>query len=260
MCATTRDTLLYYDEVGVLKPAKVGENGYRYYTAEQFFDFDIIDILREAKMPLSQIAQYLQSCDLHDASKMLKAVLKSLKQEQKRLKRMEKSIYKTLECLQEGLQCTIGKIEILHQPQQYLLVTPTKFQKNADEKTILAAFRHHIDYYTQQELAERLQTGAILLKEEMEKGCFVERYYFTPTDHFIENARIFVRPQGWYAVKYHQGSYDTFEQAYQIFYEELKEKGYQVIGDLYEDDVVDHVLCTNSDSYICKLSIQIQKE
>ena len=48
LCGTTKETLFYYDELGILKPVKVAENGYRYYSASQFFDLDLITVLQEA--------------------------------------------------------------------------------------------------------------------------------------------------------------------------------------------------------------------
>ena len=32
---TTRQTLIYYDRIGLFKPIKVDENGYRYYSSNQ---------------------------------------------------------------------------------------------------------------------------------------------------------------------------------------------------------------------------------
>ena len=31
LCGVKKDTLLHYDRIGLLKPSRVGENGYRYY-------------------------------------------------------------------------------------------------------------------------------------------------------------------------------------------------------------------------------------
>lgn len=36
LCGTTKETLFHYDEIGILKPAWLGENRYRYYTPAQF--------------------------------------------------------------------------------------------------------------------------------------------------------------------------------------------------------------------------------
>ena len=47
ICHTTRETLLHYDRKGLLKPAYVAENGYRRYSMKQYFDFDLICLLKE---------------------------------------------------------------------------------------------------------------------------------------------------------------------------------------------------------------------
>ena len=60
LCGTTKETLFYYDELGILKPVKVAENGYRYYSASQFFDLDLITVLQEAGSSLSKIKSYLE--------------------------------------------------------------------------------------------------------------------------------------------------------------------------------------------------------
>jgi len=36
-CGVTKDTLLWYDKQGILKPAAKGANGYRYYSFRQFY-------------------------------------------------------------------------------------------------------------------------------------------------------------------------------------------------------------------------------
>ena len=36
LCHIHKKTLFYYDEIGLFKPQKVDENGYRYYSIYQF--------------------------------------------------------------------------------------------------------------------------------------------------------------------------------------------------------------------------------
>jgi MerR family transcriptional regulator, thiopeptide resistance regulator len=52
-------TLHHYDEVGLLKPASVGANGYRYYGREELIRLQRILFHRELGVPLSQIAELL---------------------------------------------------------------------------------------------------------------------------------------------------------------------------------------------------------
>lgn len=43
-CNTTKDTLFHYDDINLLKPAKIAPNSYRYYSANQAFLFDMISL------------------------------------------------------------------------------------------------------------------------------------------------------------------------------------------------------------------------
>lgn len=46
LCHSTKDTLRH-DELGLLKPQHAGKNGYRYYNAKQFLQFEMIRFLKE---------------------------------------------------------------------------------------------------------------------------------------------------------------------------------------------------------------------
>jgi DNA-binding transcriptional MerR regulator len=53
-------TLHHYDEVGLLKPACVGANGYRYYGRKELLRLQRILFHRELGVPLSEIAELLE--------------------------------------------------------------------------------------------------------------------------------------------------------------------------------------------------------
>ena len=48
LCRTRKDTLLFYDKEGLLKPRLVSENGYRRYHIGQFYEFDMVAMLKES--------------------------------------------------------------------------------------------------------------------------------------------------------------------------------------------------------------------
>ncbi|KAA3384529.1 MerR family transcriptional regulator, partial [Akkermansia muciniphila] len=58
LCGTTKETLFHYDAIGLLKPKEVRPNGYRAYAPEQFFDFDMVRMLRRAGSSLKEIKGY----------------------------------------------------------------------------------------------------------------------------------------------------------------------------------------------------------
>jgi MerR family transcriptional regulator, thiopeptide resistance regulator len=61
MSGVTSRTLRHYGEIGLLRPAYVGGNGYRYYEEEQLLRLQQILVLRELDVGLGEIAEALDS-------------------------------------------------------------------------------------------------------------------------------------------------------------------------------------------------------
>ena len=53
----SKDTLLFYDKIGLFSPALRKENGYRYYSASQLNELDTILTLKDLGIPLSSIKE-----------------------------------------------------------------------------------------------------------------------------------------------------------------------------------------------------------
>lgn len=85
LCGTSKDTLFHYDRVGLLKPKYVSANGYRRYSPEQFFEFDLIWVLKEAGSSLEDIRGYLSKFDTQRFIATLEEKRLELLEQQKRL-------------------------------------------------------------------------------------------------------------------------------------------------------------------------------
>src|SRR5512146_940272 len=55
----TPRALHYYDEIGLLKPSRVGENGYRYYGEESLLRLQQILFYRELGIPLEDVKKIM---------------------------------------------------------------------------------------------------------------------------------------------------------------------------------------------------------
>lgn len=96
----TSRALRHYDEIGLLPPARIGANGYRYYDDSSLLRLQRILLLRELGLGLRQIAEVL---DRHTSEqRALEAHLAWLRQEHDRLLRQVASVTSTLESLQRG--------------------------------------------------------------------------------------------------------------------------------------------------------------
>lgn len=56
-----KKTLMWYDKVGILKPAVIKPNGYRYYTYQQSSLLETILMLRELNVSISEIQHFLNN-------------------------------------------------------------------------------------------------------------------------------------------------------------------------------------------------------
>lgn len=64
LCGTTKEALRHYNEIGLLSPVQVAENGYHLYSPAQTIDYLIISTLKSAGFTLSEIRQYFEANDI----------------------------------------------------------------------------------------------------------------------------------------------------------------------------------------------------
>lgn len=100
MSGVTARTLRYYDEIGLLTPARVGANSYRYYEQEQLLRLQQILLLRELGMDLSAIAAVVDGT--RDQLEVLRAHRRRLLAERGRLDVLVDTVATTIAHLEEG--------------------------------------------------------------------------------------------------------------------------------------------------------------
>jgi DNA-binding transcriptional MerR regulator len=95
-------TLRFYDQIGLLKPAYYGENGYRYYEKEQLLGLQQILFYRELGFELSKI-QKVMGDPKFDKVAALKSHREQLAREIERTKALIMTIDKTLAHLEREI-------------------------------------------------------------------------------------------------------------------------------------------------------------
>ena len=95
----TARTIRYYDEIGLLDPADIGENGYRYYDNDSLLQLQQVLFFRELDVPLKEINLIINhpEFNLVDA---LKNHRSSMKNRVKRLKALIATIDNTIRVIQ----------------------------------------------------------------------------------------------------------------------------------------------------------------
>jgi DNA-binding transcriptional MerR regulator len=94
LAGTTSRTLRHYDQVGLLTPSRIGENGYRYYDRDALVRLQRILLLRELGLGIPAIRGVLDGQT--DDAQALASHLRWLEQEKSRLDRQIASVEGTI--------------------------------------------------------------------------------------------------------------------------------------------------------------------
>ena len=100
LAGTTSRTLRHYDDVGLVKPSRIGSNGYRYYDAEALVKLQRVLLLRELGLGIPAIGEVLAG--QRDDTVALRTHLEWLAHERERLARQIASVERTLTELEGG--------------------------------------------------------------------------------------------------------------------------------------------------------------
>ncbi len=134
-------TIRFYDEAGLLAPARVGENGYRAYGPAEVDRLQEILILRALGMKLSRIAEVLGAADFHREA-ALKSHLIELKKRRAQVDALIGNVEKTLGALKGEIEMKdrekfegLGERLVRENEEKYGAEVRAKYGTEAVEKS-----------------------------------------------------------------------------------------------------------------------------
>lgn len=101
LAGVTTRTLRYYDEIGLLNPAVIGDNGYRYYDQKSLMKLQQILFFRELDVPLNDIQLIVSRPDFNILQALEEHRL-SLQEKALRLEKLIETIDNTMETIKGG--------------------------------------------------------------------------------------------------------------------------------------------------------------
>lgn len=258
LCHTTKETLFHYDREGILKPEHVSANGYRHYGIKQYFDFDLISLLRETGSTLGEIRSYRETCDPRAYLRLLRERAGVLREEQDRLARREAMLRKLVALTEEALAAEYDILFFEERKPEWVAVVPTKPEK------LLGSGGNAVECYADC-LACDMQRGnvadpplgMVVPEKNAFRGEFWPCCFFTRAE---EGGSGDVReiPGGRYAVLFHKGDVVSQAGAFRFMVAEVEKKGFCVSGDAYLYDQMSCFLTGSGAEYVTKYIVRVQ--
>lgn len=279
VCQTTKDTLRHYDEIGLLKPTAVNENGYKIYAASQIIDFLAIASLQEAGFSLEEIRNFQKQ---HDPAMTLrlfnskKAEIEAKAREIERKRQLIESAIASLQTQEEWQSEKTGcanswRLVEEEEEESYFLSTRIPLQSSNPEELFLKIAEHEKSFKEESERSK--QSLPNLYK--VGKDAFLKGDYesdFSICSEIPESTaslnKCEKRPAGLRFQSMHRFSFDkTNEPAFQednpLFSllsdteKLLRENELETCGDLLIKEIATHL---NSESHEVQIMLDIPVE
>lgn len=188
-------TLHYYDEIGLLRPSSVGENGYRYYNDDALLQLQQILFYREIGLELSHIRDILHSSDF-DVLTALSSHRAVLQNKIQRLQNLIETVDNTMTHLSGGK--TMSKKSLFDgfsQEQQEQYTREARLQYGPD--IVNASVKRWNSYSKEQQTA--IMEEASQIYAELAEAIDAEKSPTSPEvqailERWHENIRWFYEP------------------------------------------------------------------
>lgn len=260
LCGVKKDTLFHYDEIGILKPELIKENGYRYYSINQLSHFEIISILKEAGTSLKEIKHYIKNQEPKYFLEILKAKQIKLEEEQNKIAYMQKLLQRTIDMTTKAVYLKRDNPWIENCKKEFFIAMPIPEEEKQNEKKRIMIICEHIQYCKENHYGDEFLVGTIIKKEHLEKDNYLEDYYASKLEKEVESKYFYEKPAGIYAMLEHRGSYEALPISYQRLKTYIKENNFEIIGNAYEHELLNHLGAKNPKEYVIELAIQIKQK
>lgn len=229
-------TLRHYDKLGLLKPSLVKDNGYRYYSLEQFYKLDYIIFYRKLGLSLLEIKELMSNkINIEGVLELLKNQECEIDRQIKELQIQKNLIRNKNQYIKSMLNKPLGTVFLNEKPKK-------KFAKvNMANKGLVDAEMNFRKVINNLPRFNELLTLELLYEINYEdinkKGEVKYNIYFNITDKNIEGDSDIIISElqgGLYASILYIDYYNNYEKYVKQLLKFANEKNLFIEGPLYE--------------------------
>lgn len=256
----SRQTLIFYDRIGLLCPAYTDpNNGYRYYSASQLDTLDTICILKKIGFSLEEIKAHLKSYTIEDSILALRRQLTAIQQQIQELQMIQSRAEHRCEQLEHAFSIRDygDTVTVETVRNQYLLLQPVQPPYSLEEVSVatkeafVRSFREHLPIF--------YQSGAIIPYRNILEGRYEEASYaFLPIEPNDPIADVVALPAGLCVCTYHKGDYHSTGRSYQRLLDYCRTHKLTIVSDSYEFAINDYLSTGDEKEYITKIMLYVK--
>ena len=253
---TTRDTLLYYDKIGLLCPESRGENNYRYYSHGQLAVINVIRTLQDLGMTLDEIKSLEEQRTPESMDELfsrqieqIDAIIDNWVSARKLLFTLQKSIKSVWDINEKEITVQFLPAEAI------ILGEINDYSRDRNPYDALLSFYSNVNERFPK-MNMNYSVWGKFSEERIKKGDWVwpDRYYFYNPEGYDK------RPPALYAIGYTRGGYGQTDELYKRLIDYIDVNGFEICGDTYEEYPLNEVCIPEDKDYLIRVMITVREK
>lgn len=258
LCKVNKQTLFYYDQIGLLSPVLKNEKGYRYYSIRQIELFFVIDLLKDLGMSLNDIQQYTQNKSPESFLSLMYQKKVEIVKKRQEIEMKEKIIEAKIALMEEASHLDLHQVTLEHLPEATLYLS--RNIENITDEGFVEVVSDFINELNVSQLDTGYPIGVITKREQILKGEFTNySYLYIEQPNPKEGYPYFKSVKGDFLSGYHIGDEKTIHKTYKRLFSEMDRLNLALGDYVFEEYIYDTVVMNHKEHYVTKIMIQVDQ-
>lgn len=250
-----RDSLMYYEEIGILKPFR-DKNGYRMYNLSDIWRLNLIKELRSLNFPMKKIKEYLDDRNIESTKEILNKEISLIDEKIEELLSYKKNIMKRLDTINDELRnLKFDEIDLVYINKRKALELNANITKDEEFDFLIQKLQK--DYENRFTILGNNNIGSSFCLDKIKQGIYNE---FKSVFCFLEDEeKIYniIFNEGYYLTLTYKGEYKNNKYHINKMFKHIEEKGYKVISEPIEIYKIDIHETEDINEFVTEIQIPV---
>lgn len=250
-----RDSLMYYEDIGILKPFR-DKNGYRMYKLSDIWRLNLIKELRSLNFPMKKIKEYLDDRNIESTKEILNKEIILIDEKIEELLSYKQNIMKRLDTINDELRnLKLYEIDLVYINKRKALELNANITKDEEFDFLIQKLQK--DYENRFTILGNNNIGSSFCLDKIKQGIYNEFksvFCFLEDEEEIYNI---IFNEGYYLTLTYKGEYKNNKHYINKIFKYIEEKGYKVISDPIEIYKIDIHETGDINEFITEIQIPV---
>lgn len=250
-----RDSLMYYEDIGILKPFR-DKNGYRMYKLSDIWRLNLIKELRSLNFPMKKIKEYLDDRNIESTKEILNKEIILIDEKIEELLSYKQNIMKRLDTINDELRnLKLYEIDLVYINKRKALELNANITKDEEFDFLIQKLQK--DYENRFTILGNNNIGSSFCLDKIKQGIYNEFksvFCFLEDEEEIYNI---IFNEGYYLTLTYKGKYKNNKHHINKMFKYIEEKGYKIISDPIEIYKIDIHETEDINEFVTEIQIPV---